>query len=128
MRGPVPTAFCYFPEVGTKGIGLPMNAGPLETAWLLAHELGHLSQHEGPRGELLYSKDEAQADRWAACALIPESAVRRYQNASEDAFIAALSKHYEDLPLSPTPTRRLAVRIARIRLSLLGVSYAERSS
>jgi len=94
---------------------LPWVTG-LREVWLLAHELGHLVQHAGPRGELLYSKDEAQANRWAARALIPEKRVRAYANASLDAFIGALSAHYEDLPLEDCPARRLAAHIARIRL------------
>lgn len=98
---------------------VPAAGGPLARAWSLAHELGHLSQHEGPKGELFWSRDEAQANRWAACALIPESAVRRHANASEDAFIGALSRHYQDLPLQPCPERRLAGRIARVRLGCL---------
>lgn len=120
VEGPISTAFYYSPKPGEcPVIGLPSGLGPLEKAWLLAHELGHLCQHLGPKGELFYAKNEAQADRWAACALIPEKAIRRYQNASEDAFIAALSKHYEDLPQHSTPTRRLAGRIARVRLQIL---------
>lgn len=93
--------------------------GPLAWTWSLSHELGHLSQHEGPKGELCWSRDEAQANRWAACALIPEAAIRRYANASEDAFMGALSRHYQELPLYPCPERRLAARIARIRLGCL---------
>lgn len=115
--GPIPTAFCYLPsDGGCPGIGLPHGLGPLDEMWQLAHELGHLAQHAGPRGELLWSKDERQADRWAACALIPEAAVRRHRNASEDAFVAALSRHFEDLPPIDCPSRRLAGRIAKIRL------------
>lgn len=98
---------------------VPAVGGLLARAWSLAHELGHLSQHEGPKGELTWSRDEAQANRWAACALIPASAVRRYANASEDAFIAALWRHYEEFPLEPCPARRLAGRIARMRLNAI---------
>lgn len=99
--------------------------GPLAWSWALAHELGHLSQHEGPKGELAWSRDEAQANRWAARALIPEAAVRRHGNASEDAFMAALSRHYEDLPLHPCTERRLAARIARIRLGCFETQLPE---
>lgn len=98
---------------------LPTAAGPLWRVWLLAHELGHLLQHAGPRGQLLYSKDELAADRWAAKALIPEAAVRRYRNASMDAFVAALWRHYEEFPMEDCPTRTLAGRIARTRLGCL---------
>lgn len=95
---------------------LPKGVGALRAAWLLAHEIGHLVQHAGPRGELLYGKDEAQADRWAAKALIPEAAVRKHHNASVDAFIAALSVHFQDIPLNDCPERRLAAEIATIRI------------
>lgn len=95
---------------------LPEGQGPLLIHWLLAHELGHVALHAGPRGELLYDKDERAADRWAACALIPEAAVRRHKNASLDAFIGALSAHFEDIPMRDCPQRRLAAHIAMIRL------------
>jgi hypothetical protein len=118
-RGSIPGAL-YVPGGAVEPESPPMILlpirGPLEMAWLFAHELGHLVQHAGRRGEYLRSKDEAAADRWAARALIPEAAVRRHRNASLDAFIAALSAHYEDLPLEDCPQRRLAARIANIRL------------
>jgi hypothetical protein len=100
-------------------IQIPQALGLLERTWLLAHEVGHLVQHEGARGEHLKGKDEHQADRWAAQALIPEEAVRRSRNASVDSFIGALSKHYQDLPPENCPDRALAGRIAKIRLSLV---------
>lgn len=99
----------------------PVGVSELRRAWLLAHELGHLVQHAGPRGSLLRGKDEAQADRWASRALIPEAAVCRHRNASLDAFIAALSAHYEDIPMWDCPQRRLAATIAGIRLKALEV-------
>ena len=98
---------------------LPDHFGPLEMAWALAHELGHLSLHEGPGGVAVRSKDEAQANRWAACALIPAARVAFYNNASIDAFIAALSAHYEDLPPHNCRERELAHRIALYRLDAL---------
>ena len=98
---------------------LPQSAHGLRAYWSLAHELGHLVRHVGPRGELLNSKDEVQADQWAACALIPLARIQAYQNASPDAMIAALSAHYEDIPLIDCESRRLAGRIARIRLRAL---------
>lgn len=118
VYGAVPTAFLFRAEEGPI-IGMPEDVGPLERVWLLAHELGHLARHEGPRGVMLHGKDESQADRWASQALIPESAVKRYRNASMDAFIGALSKHYEDIPFNDCPQRRLAARIAAIRLKIL---------
>jgi len=87
--------------------------------WLLAHELGHLVHHVGPRGELSYSKDEATANRWAARALIPQARIKAHGNASMDTFIGALSAHYEELPLFDCPARRLAAKIADIRLGSL---------
>jgi hypothetical protein len=42
-----------------------------------------------------------------------------YANASEDAMVAALSAHYEDLPLVECPQRDLAGYIASIRLRAL---------
>jgi Zn-dependent peptidase ImmA (M78 family) len=98
---------------------IPERSGLLERMWFLAHELAHLQKHSGAPCATRATKVEAQADRWAAEALIPEAAVRRYRNASEDAFIAALSAHYEDLPAYNCPARRLAGTIARIRLSLV---------
>lgn len=118
--GATPIAFCTMPgPEGVAVIGIPEDRGPLGRTWGLAHELGHLVQHTGPRGALLWSKDEAQANRWAACALIPEAAIRRHANASLDAFIGALSRHYEDIPLIDCPERALAAEIARIRLQSL---------
>ena len=98
---------------------LPFGAGPLRLAWLMAHELGHLLQHSGYIGPWAHDRQEHQAHRWAALALIPESAVQRYHNASLDAFVGALSKHYQDLPLRNCPERELAGMIARMRLSLV---------
>ena len=114
---PIPIAM-FVPAEGPAPavILLPRQAGLLERCWLLAHELGHLHLHAGPRGPLLEGRDEAAADRWAARALIPQARVARHGNASLDAFIAALSAHYEDLPLFDCPARRLAARIATIRL------------
>ena len=98
---------------------VPLRAGLLEQAWFLAHELGHLVLHTGPKGSRSWSRGEAQASRWAACALIPEARIRMYGNASEDAMVAALSANFEDLPLVECPQRNLAGYIARIRLSCL---------
>lgn len=98
---------------------IPEESGLLERMWFLAHELAHLQMHSGAPCATRAAKVEAQADRWAAEALIPEAAVRRYRNASVDAFIAALSAHYEGIPTSNCPARRLAGTIARIRLSLV---------
>lgn len=113
----------YFPPFLDYGIpaviAIPKGLGPLARVWALAHELGHLVQHAGPKGELSWSKNETQADRWAACALIPEARVQAYQNASLDAFVGALSAHYEDLPLNQCAARRLAGRIARTRMKYI---------
>jgi len=100
-------------------IVLPKGVLLLQEAWTLAHELGHLHQHAGPRGELFYDKDEAAADRWAACALIPEARILAYKNASLDAFIGALSRHYGPLGDGNSESRGLAARIGRIRLAHL---------
>jgi Zn-dependent peptidase ImmA (M78 family) len=97
---------------------LPSGCGPLRSCWLLAHELGHLMQHAGPRGHLLYGKDERAANHWAARALIPEALIQYHQNASLDAFIGALSRHYEDIPAEDCPLRDLAAEIARQRLNV----------
>jgi hypothetical protein len=114
-------AAVYFPGEPPV-ILVPNQHGPLETVWTLAHELGHLCQHAGPKGKLFWSKNETQANRWAACALIPESRILAHQNASLDAFVGAISAHYEDLPLNNCPARKLAGRIARIRMKCLEVS------
>jgi hypothetical protein len=101
---------------------LPEGVGLLRQSWLLAHELGHLSQHSGPKGERSHGKEECQADCWAACALIPETRILAYHNACLDSMVAALSAHFEDLPLIDCPSRRLAGRIARVRLNCLAKS------
>jgi Zn-dependent peptidase ImmA (M78 family) len=100
-------------------IVLPLGVGSLRMAWLMAHELGHLVHHSGYVSRWTRDRQESQATRWAARALIPESAVQRYRNASVDAFIGALSKHYEDIPFQDCPERDLAAHIARVRLGLL---------
>jgi hypothetical protein len=98
---------------------IPQDYGPLEQIWSLAHELGHLVQHTGPKGKMFHRKSESQANRWAAKALVPEARIMIHQNACTDAIIAALSVHYEDIPFINCPTRRLAAKIAKIRLKIL---------
>ena len=119
VYGATPVAFCCLDPEGPI-IGIPEDAGLLEKSWMLAHEIGHLVQHNGPKNELTWRKNESQADRWAACALIPDSRVKDYRNASLDAFIGALSAHYEELPMVDCPQRDLAARIASIRLRTIG--------
>jgi len=107
----------YFSSIdGVPAIVVPSNVGLLEMVWTLAHELGHAMHHAGPKGERCHGKEESQASLWAARALIPESRVKIHGNASLDAFIGALSAHYEDIPLEDCPARRLAAQIAKIRL------------
>ncbi len=101
---------------GVSVIFLPGGQGLLEEMWQLGHELAHMLMHRGYISQWTHDRQEAQACRWAARALIPEAAIRRHRNASIDAFIAALSAHYEDLPMEDCPQRRLAAEIARIRL------------
>lgn len=116
--GQVSNAFFIPPSAALPygTIGIPESHGPLETVWALAHELGHAVLHAGKLGPLQRDKQEAQADRWAARALIPRARISHHQNASMDAFIGALSAHYEELPLEDCQARRLAARIAQIRL------------
>jgi Zn-dependent peptidase ImmA (M78 family) len=110
----------YFPAFEDYGIPavlvVPNHSSHLAQIWSLAHELGHLVLHMGYTSPWTRAKQETQAERWAACALIPEARIRKYENASLDAFIAALSAHFEDLPLHDCPQRKLAGKIARIRL------------
>jgi hypothetical protein len=106
----------FVTQPGFTTICLPAGLGHLEEMWQLAHELGHLVLHEGYISQWQHDRQEAAASKWAARALIPESAVRRHKNASLDAFIAALSAHYEDIPYEDCPQRRLAAEIAGIRL------------
>ena len=106
----------YVTPPGFHVICLPEDLGPLDEVWQLAHELGHLVLHEGYTSEWTYRRQEAQASRWAARALIPQAAIQRHCNASLDAFIGALSAHYEDIPLEDCPQRRMAAEIATIRL------------
>jgi len=112
-------AFVPGPPDEAPVILIPGQHGPLTTVWRLAHEIGHLVQHSGPKGDLFWSKNEAQANRWAACALIPRARIDMHNNASADAFIAALSAHYEDIPPRNCHLRSLANRIAKFRLAAL---------
>lgn len=120
-RAPLGDEAIYFAGEGAEPpvILISDSAHSLVLAWTLAHELGHLVHHSGPKGELLWAKGEHQADMWAACALIPKDRIRQHRNASEDAFVAALSAHFGDIPTTNCPERRLAGRIARIRLRAL---------
>jgi len=110
----------YIVQVAKPGwnvIVLPTGLGLLDETWQLAHELGHLMLHPGGYiSEHTYQQQEARANAWAARALIPEAAIRRHRNASLDAFIAALSRHYQDLPYEDCQERRLAAEIAAYRL------------
>ena len=120
--GPVPAAFLPA-EDGGPIIFLPESASGLERVWLLAHEIGHLLKHAG-QTSLMKGKQEFRADVWAVCALIPLERIQAHLNASEDSMIAALSAHYEDIPLTDCPTRRLAGKIAKIRLNALSLEVA----
>jgi hypothetical protein len=120
----IPLGLFYPALMGVPVIVLPSRAGPLETIWALAHELGHALRHSGPKGSLSYGKEEDQASRWAACALIPYDRIMSYRNASMDAMVAALSAHYEDLPLEDCPSRELAGKIAQHRLDALAQEVA----
>lgn len=121
------TVVCYgdFPAAAFYPDGpvifVPSGAGPLATHWWLAHELGHLCYHR-QTNRLMWWKREAKANQWAAAALIPVERIRAYRNASMDAFVGALSAHYEDLPMEDCPARRMAGRIAKIRLNSLEVT------
>ena len=95
---------------------LPVQGGVLLLSWLLAHELGHLTLHGGYTSRWTHDRQEHQANVWAARALIPDRSIREHKNASLDAFLAALSIHYEHLPLEDCSQRRLAAEIATIRL------------
>ena len=97
---------------------IPQGLSPLHRMWALAHELGHAVRHSGPL-PLARGKQEAQANHWAACALIPESRVHLHQNASLDTFIGALSAHYEEIPYQDCALRKLAARVAKYRLQAL---------
>ena len=117
MWGPCEVAGVVLVEPpGFSTVCLPEGLGPLAEIWQLAHELGHLRLHSGYTTPFAHDRQEAQASRWAARALIPASAIRRHQNASVDAFMAALSAHHEHLPLHDCPERRLAAEIALTRL------------
>lgn len=111
----LPAAAIVF-GAGAPVVFVPAGQGPLERCWSLAHELAHLLMHEGYISEWTHDQQEGRADRWAACALIPESAVLRHRNASGDAFVGALSAHYQDIPYEDCEERRLAGQIALLRL------------
>lgn len=114
------TAACTLIEGGAV-ILIPDRWGNLERCWGIVHELGHLRMHSGPKGSLSWYRNEAQANRWAACALIPEARILPHQNASMDTLIDALSSHYQNIPFEDCPLRRLAARISRHRLVALKV-------
>ena len=101
---------------------VPAGLHPLGRIWALAHELGHARLHSGPI-PLAKGRQASQANRWASCALIPESRINVHRNASLDAMIAALSAHYEDIPYIDCPARSLAARIGRYRLQALAVPH-----
>jgi Zn-dependent peptidase ImmA (M78 family) len=109
----------YVEAPGFTTVCIPQGLDPLDEMWQLSHEIAHLTLHHGYTSPWSHDRQEHQADRWAAQAMIPEEAVRRYRNASLDAFIGALSKHYQDLPLENCPERDLASKIARIRLETI---------
>lgn len=113
----------YFPANPDYGedavLVVPDHDEALPKTWSLAHEVGHLVLHLGYTSPWTRAKQETQAERWGACALIPQERIRAYKNASVDAFIAALSRHYQDVPAENSPIRRLAARIAKIRLQAL---------
>lgn len=117
-RTPIP-AFIRDASLGGPMILIPSGLSPLESIWDLAHEVGHAVAHEGPRNGSK-RKQEVQANRWAACALIPWGRIQEYQNACLDVFIGALWKHYEEFPFEDCPARRLAARIAKYRLEAMG--------
>lgn len=127
VYGAVPTAFCCMHAEGPI-IGLPVDAGVLEKAWLLAHEIGHLKWHVGPRGVMLYGKDERQANEWAAAALLPLARLKSYRSASIDSFIAALSRNYEEIPCVDCVQRRLAGFVSGIRMDVLHRGAYEKSA
>ena len=130
QRGPISGALIAYPvdPEDSVVIGLPSGLGILDESWVLAHELGHLALHRGYVSPWTMSRQETQAERWAACALIPESRIAAHANASLDAMIAALSAHYEDIPLRPCPSRRLAAKIGRARLKALPQIVSEEVS
>lgn len=104
---------------GPLCIAVPGYAGNLAKCWAVAHELGHLHLHHGRATEWLHDKREEEASAWAARALIPVDRVRRYKNASLDAFIAALWRNYEEFPVGNSGVRMLAAAIAHHRLKYL---------
>lgn len=109
---------CLWDMDGPLVIFVPAYSGVLARAWGVAHELGHLCLHHGPI-HYMADKHEAEADAWAAKALIPEARVRHYRNASVGSFIGALHRHYQEIPPENVGIRALAARIALTRLNLL---------
>lgn len=111
-------------DSGGPLIVIPEGLPSLARHWALAHELGHARQHAGPIPRAK-GRQECQANRWAACALIPEARIMLHQNACLDSMIAALSAHYEDIPPIDCPSRTLAARIGRYRLQALQTTRGE---
>lgn len=109
---------CAWDSKGPWIIIVPTYRGILARAWGVAHECGHLVLKHGPMPHR-DPRQEAEADAWAAMALIPEAMVARYNNASVAAFLAALHRNYEPIPRETCKLRNLAVRIASRRMELI---------
>lgn len=116
LYGKCPKPAMMWDSDGPLCIIVPDYSGNLARCWAVAHELGHLVLHHGPVSKFLRDKREEEANAWAARALIPAVRIRHHQNASIGTFIAALSRHFQEIPTHDDPLRRLAAVIAQARL------------
>jgi len=76
--------------------------------------------HSGPPPtKELWETQEAEADRWASCALIPEAKIRMYNNPTLSGFMACIRKYYVQERSDWDHLKMLAARISHARLRAL---------
>lgn len=107
-------------------IMVPCQHGHLSTVWTLAHELGHLCHHSGRDGQLHWHAGEHKANQWAAGALLPSQRMPLIGFLRLDDLIDDLSNHFEYLHPQNHDARKLARKIARIRLRSIKEKIWER--
>lgn len=115
LYGPCEAPAAAWDDLGPLCIFIPGYRGRLAKCWGISHELGHIVLGHGPLPHS-NANHEFEADKWAAQALIPESRIRAYRNATLSGFIKALLRHYAS---EDEAVRMLAARIAHARLAAI---------
>lgn len=102
-------------------ICIPSQFGPLARLWALAHELGHIICHgDPPIDREQHRTQEAEADEWAACALIPGSVFEEGGTPTPHHLVYFLRKHYQAFTTQKDDrVRALAYRIAFTRMKAM---------